>query len=1132
MRCSVSDYKNFYSAVQNNKLVYLFGTGISSSLTGKVYSWKKWVIDSTGYMSDAARAEEIQESIKADDSTGNLLAEVKSVLAITKKEGTYSKWMQDSFETNCVTNRPLAETLKKLLITQDIFATTNYDLLLEQATGLLALSYEQADQAFLMLDNGKSDAVLHIHGIYDSVGETDNIIADEEQYAAILNDRGAQFIQQILGTRTLIFVGCGQTTEDANIAQFIRFANDVLHIDRDYYFLCRSGEAPDDLPPFIKSVPYGDEYDDLPLFLEEVAQIRLRSRIENSPIVSRTAFTERVADAYGLAEYHYSQQYLKFCGRNVEMARLWNFYETDRPFLWWAVTGQGGAGKSRLVLEFIRKNTAYFFGFFLNCSVELDCAKNFQPFNDTVAIVDYVKGNEVRIADTVSLLIDKFTDLPYKLRILFIERENTTEFGSWHYSLTTAFDIYHRAKFNDAEYNLEPSTRKHRFLYLDDLDEASVEELIGEICKKGGLPADAYRNRKLKEDYAGKFEQLRYRPLFLQMFVEAWIGNGCLAVEYNGYKQLIQIVVKREQERILGLVGGDVRVFNALIHVMICAGLADGLFLAEIKDWYPEEWGMIHSYAKKHAVSGVQRTDFLTGLLKDAAQDILTGTEKLHVLYPDIIKEYMFLYYLDGDDIVELSRKLWNTVPEDYNAFLGRCLTDFQHEDHLIAFIREQSSDYGNLNAMAVRQSLLAFKIIASEEDARYFLQRDLEEYKYWKEVPVTAENSELCLQGLYLCVRQLFGWSRQESFEAIDLVVSFEAVGGLCVTKVQHLLEFAHYLIEKDCVTSAQNVIRKAEAALADLGDSEEKKELYLSIQREIIVSDVYYKKWDDIEKRQKEITQNTNFSNERQSELYAYVLFSGALKCQETLEWSGEHLLMFTDALQDYAEDYAAGRRGIYFNDKVHYYYLHAKLISTEVTATGAFLAGMREIALKWIDGLIDEIKNNMMISDFAGLLVGARALKVGFDDSVTDEMTAAYFEEADELLACYPDSELLAEKTIDLWETAYGEQYKSAVPRNLIDRAYTLVLRFPKSKKILGNFFEMLKTSTEVGRWMEYTNNKSVVCGLQENNLFEYLLPPDIKPATVVRLHRKIGANEPCPCGSGRKFKKCCKGKGKYD
>ena len=28
------------------------------------------------------------------------------------------------------------------------------------------------------------------------------------------------------------------------------------------------------------------------------------------------------------------------------------------------------------------------------------------------------------------------------------------------------------------------------------------------------------------------------------------------------------------------------------------------------------------------------------------------------------------------------------------------------------------------------------------------------------------------------------------------------------------------------------------------------------------------------------------------------------------------------------------------------------------------------------------------------------------------------------------------------------------------------------------------------------------------------------------------RKIGVNEPCPCGSGKKFKKCCRGKGLYD
>lgn len=30
---------------------------------------------------------------------------------------------------------------------------------------------------------------------------------------------------------------------------------------------------------------------------------------------------------------------------------------------------------------------------------------------------------------------------------------------------------------------------------------------------------------------------------------------------------------------------------------------------------------------------------------------------------------------------------------------------------------------------------------------------------------------------------------------------------------------------------------------------------------------------------------------------------------------------------------------------------------------------------------------------------------------------------------------------------------------------------------------------------------------------------------KPKTVVRKERKVGRNEPCPCGSGKKYKKCC-------
>ena len=37
------------------------------------------------------------------------------------------------------------------------------------------------------------------------------------------------------------------------------------------------------------------------------------------------------------------------------------------------------------------------------------------------------------------------------------------------------------------------------------------------------------------------------------------------------------------------------------------------------------------------------------------------------------------------------------------------------------------------------------------------------------------------------------------------------------------------------------------------------------------------------------------------------------------------------------------------------------------------------------------------------------------------------------------------------------------------------------------------------------------------------------PDSK--TVIKKY-KIGVNDPCPCGSGKKFKKCCRGNGRYD
>ncbi len=136
-----------------------------------------------------------------------------------------------------------------------------------------------------------------------------------------------------MGTRTLVFIGCGKTAEDANISRFIQFAEKHLRMDVTYYFLYCSAQ------PNIKLIPYGDSYEALPEFLEDMTQVRLQAKIESNPLVYCTAYTGGKLDAYGLSEYHYANEYLKFCGRKIELAQLKNFAGNDAKISWLA-TGQ------------------------------------------------------------------------------------------------------------------------------------------------------------------------------------------------------------------------------------------------------------------------------------------------------------------------------------------------------------------------------------------------------------------------------------------------------------------------------------------------------------------------------------------------------------------------------------------------------------------------------------------------------------------------------------------------------------------------------------------------------------------------------------------------------------------------
>ena len=104
MKTELKSFYEFHQAICNNELVFMFGTGISASLTGERYSWYKWISDGIAALKDSALAKQLKDELDADTSADNMIAVVGKVLSASKADGSYTAWMHDSFETATITN--------------------------------------------------------------------------------------------------------------------------------------------------------------------------------------------------------------------------------------------------------------------------------------------------------------------------------------------------------------------------------------------------------------------------------------------------------------------------------------------------------------------------------------------------------------------------------------------------------------------------------------------------------------------------------------------------------------------------------------------------------------------------------------------------------------------------------------------------------------------------------------------------------------------------------------------------------------------------------------------------------------------------------------------------------------------
>ena len=1135
MKTNITDFVEFHRAICDNDIVFIFGAGISSALSSSAPNWYRWIQAGIATLSNPNLSASLQSKLEVSKNAADLIAIVGKVLEDTRRNGTYDLWMHESFETAQITNSSLAYTLRKLTIFNDVFATTNYDRLLERATGLQSLSYEQPAEAVSMLQSGQSNYVIHIHGIYDSVKGIDNIVASQDQYDAVLNDKGAQFIQQILGTRTLVFIGCGKTTEDVNVSQFVDFAREYLKMDQDYYFLYKSSSPVTELPDNIHPIPYGDDYADLPDFLEDLAQERIKSKLANTRLIGRTAFDFTSPANDNILKYHYSQQLLPFCGRDVELSKLREFIYSEGTFSWWAITGQAGAGKSRLAFEFIRQLPSCWFGFFVNDSTTQSDVEQYKPFCNTLAIIDYVSGRERQIAEIIFRLRNIFSSFQYKLRILLIERDNNRETGSWYSMLYQRCGRLDATALKAAEYGQE-------FLRLDDLTEEAVKIFISAVCALHSLEDDTIRDIELCNLYKAKFERLQFRPLYLQLFVESWIANDFGTPKYDDYTGLLEELLKREQVRWLSYFDGDQAVCNACIRLLVRANIAP-LKVDNIPELYKSDLEKIHAYISSHAFSGKQKREFQNTLINSLCQNIDEAQLIIAPQFPDIIKEYMFMFYTDEEQLPEVMQEIWMNAAAPFSTFIMRCLMDFENLEFYKYAINAYDYATSNMEVLLGRQHLLDGRMIQKGEDPQVFWGVLDNEYKFWSTIVVPDGNQKdriavAKVAGLYKVAQNIGAWSLYDVSPMIEVMDELLAVEGGIAT------ELAKRVFLQESITSLSTHSFFDEAS-------------YLRNKLNNMIEDKPFEDFDNLYRMH-------SFNDEMMGAIFSgnfydagRVLRNMEAKCHkeqiesarilalscfnidtmalqlEKIKYIGTGLPIVSELEQLHHDDWQIRARRIGCETAV----LHKKL----------FIDDNNDISVK-LSMLESELESMEFGNEESHEAIGMTwgLLKILKGNIASESELRKIIAEATRILTKYPNISEVAATKIITTRFLHDKFLHTKVTHDEVENLFKLVEENYDSESVRREFFELLSESDDAEKKSKYLSqdivreafqtakyNPLMNSGIPEIDLMQEQLDEVLIGAeTYVRGYNKVGRNDPCPCGSGKKFKKCCLGKGIYD
>ena len=370
--------------------------------------------------------------------------------------------------------------------------------------------------------------------------------------------------------------------------------------------------------------------------------------------------------------FHFQSEMIAFHGRDEQIKQLTEFCSCEHDIQWWAITGVGGIGKSRLAFEFAKmldKNCWEWV--ILNSYNYNSLSKKTESIKKNILIIlDYVQQNIYDIGKWLFALSQKESN--YKIRILLLERYGKSYKSSkWIERLNEKnckYDALLSILYNP-ENKLDPP-----LLELFPLENENLTLIAQNYSLRLNMTIDDLTIEKII-NYLETLDPISRRPLYFIFLIDAWLStNGNLSEWDKPF--VLENILLRELHRIRLIIQNvidDDLLIEGYLSILAYSTVLDGLkYPDEVKLVCPSGYQSIHM-ATIHCRKDIIRLFQQMGFISEDSD----GNLMFEGLKPDLLGEFYILSnYSHQNDFEYLVRKSL-AFPGRAFSFYNRFLDDY-----------------------------------------------------------------------------------------------------------------------------------------------------------------------------------------------------------------------------------------------------------------------------------------------------------------------------------------------------------------------------------------------------------------------------------------------------------------------